>query len=190
MLISGISHRYRVGSAAALLSLACAASPLPAHASGDITVSLLQGMVCQISLTFSFGSPVGTSVPAAPTMPVGDQIVASGGSCLAAGLGMSGNQPFAMSGGGQTEVAPTCADLVVLGNGGLVTIGSQQFSSLFSMVGPSAESQWVLAMTPLIPGSAGAGTAQLSLDPASLQACLQPGGTSTLTFTGVAVFAF
>ncbi len=103
---------------------------------------------------------------------------------------MSGPQPFAITANGRTQVAPTCADFVIVANAGLVTIGTQQFPTTFSIVGPSADTQWVMEMTPLFLGSAGAGAAQLSLDPASLQACLQPGGTSILTFTGAAVFAF
>ena len=186
-----IGYRRSIGGAAAVLALAGGLAPSPVHAGGDIYTTLTQGMVCQISITFQFGTQISSNLPASPTAPVGDQIVASGGSCLAEGTGMSGNQPFAISGGGTTEIYPTCADMVIAGNGGLVTIGTQQFATTFFIAGPAADSQWVMAMTaPILSGSAGAGTAQLSLAPASLQACLQPGGTNTLTFTGAAVFAF
>ena len=137
-------------------------------------------------MTIQTTTPIQLSPGTSLTAGTGYQIVGSTGTCT----GTGGSQPFAVSGSGTTEIMASCADFVLVGNGATVTIGAQQFPASIYLAGPTAASQWVMELTPIYLGSGGAGAGVLSLAPASAQACLQPGGTTSLTFSGSAVFGF
>ena len=183
MSLRGSTRRRRVGGAAAVLALVWAVVPVRAHAGPEVSGTVFDSAICQISLTITTTSSVSMSIPASLTPGTGYSITASAGTCTEVGT----TQPFAVSASGTTYVTATCADFVVLGGGATVSIGTAQYPTTMYMAGPGAGSQWVMEMTPVGLGTGGAGVAELALDPASLQACTH-GGASTLNFSGGAVF--
>lgn len=173
--------------AAALAVSAATIAPLDAHACVNASIlSGVGGAACQISVTIQTTTPIQLTPGTSPTAGTGYQIVGSTGTCT----GTGGGQAFAMSGSGTTELTASCEDFVLVGNGATVTVGAQQFAASIYLVGPTAASQWVIELTPIYLGSGGAGAGALSLAPASAQACLQPGGTTSLTFSGSVVFGY
>jgi hypothetical protein len=173
----------RLCSAAAALTLLWTSAPLHAQAGVDLSGSPTASAICQVSVTVQM-----TSYAVSMTVPgslAGDQPYTIGGSGNCSGL-LPG--PFQLqSGSGTTQVPPTCAEFLSLNGGAIAWVGPTNFAFSFDLAGPTTEGQMV--MTALV-GTGGAGTAVLSMTTASLQACSQPGGTTTLQYTGVAVFVF
>lgn len=186
--LRGLTRRQRVCGAAAMLALVSALSPMHARAAAavDVSSTVFDSAICQISLTITTTAPVAMSPPAALTAGTGYSITGSSGTCTMLG---GGTQPFAMQGSGTTVGAATCANFVIVGGGATVTIGSAQYPTTVYFAGPTTASQWIMVITPIGPGQGGAGVAQLTLATASLQSCMQPGGTTSLNFSGPAAFA-
>ncbi|HXA27543.1 MAG TPA: hypothetical protein VN193_02245 [Candidatus Angelobacter sp.] len=166
---------------AALLATACAAVPVTAHADLTIINGLTGSSVCQFS---SASVTLGSPVQAAPNTGVavsGTTLDISGaGTCT----GLNGPVAFSLIGHGQTIGSPICASITAIG-AGTVTLGSS-YPIAFALAGPAAaELIGMLPSSPLQGG--GAAAALLSITPASLQACLQPGGTTSIQYTGAVV---
>lgn len=184
-----VASRLRLTAAAGALALMLATVPVGTAAAPDPSGTPLDSAVCQISLTISTTTPVTMTLPgslAALEAGTNYSITASSGTCTQVG---SGTQPFLIAGSGTTSTTATCANFVVLGGGATVSIGNTPpYAVTMFVAGTSATSAWIMELTPIAPGSGGAGVATLTLQQAAIDACLR-GGTSQLTFSGVAVFA-
>jgi hypothetical protein len=182
MSLRDVRRARRLCSAAAALALLGTAAPLHAHARVDLTNSPTQSTVCQVSITIQMTSvAVGVTVP--PSLGTTGATYTMTGSGTCSGLAPG---PFQLSGGaGSTQAPPTCADFVSTDGGAIVVVGQASFTVAFYLAGTTAEGQMLMTAS----GIGGAGTAVLTMTTASLLACSQPGGTTTLQYTGVAVFA-
>lgn len=166
---------------AVLLAAACVAVPATAHADLRGVDGLTGSSVCEFS---SASVTLGVPAQAAPNTGVavsGTTLDVSGaGTCT----GLNGPVAFSLVGHGQTIGSPICASITAMG-AGTVTLGSS-YPIAFALAGPAAAE--LIGMAPTSPLQAGgAAAALLSITPASLQACLQPGGTTSLQYTGAAV---
>jgi hypothetical protein len=183
----GYSHSRRLSTAAALAAALAAAVPLRVHAD---TVPTIWGALDSISACQLARLSLSLPVPAQPTPTVsasGPTFSLSGqGTCT----GTGGAQTFYLNGSG-TLSALSCTVIassngggqlqVVGATGGLFTVG-------ILIEGPTAGPQIALVVDDgSLTGEIG--IAQLSIDAASLEACLQPGGTTSLSYTGTAFFA-
>jgi hypothetical protein len=185
----GCLHSRRLSTAAAMVAvLAAAVVPLQAHAdtaSPTIWAGVDSLAACQLaSLTLSLpvaAQPAPSVYVNGPTFSISGQ-----GTCTGAG----GPQTFYLNGSG-TLTALSCTVItssngggqlqVVGATGGLFTVG-------ILIEGPTAGPQITLVVDDgSLTGQVG--VAQLSINAASLQACLQPGGTTSLNYTGTALFA-
>jgi hypothetical protein len=172
-------QRQRLACAAATLALLWVAAPR--HSEAAPFTFPADSSACQLStLIIQPMVPVGmvASTSLAPT-----SYNASGyGTCTGAGWSSS----FTLSGGGTTIGAPTCTDFVSLNGGGLMTVGGTSENVSWIITGPTAAAQAVFETTSSLT-TGGSGVVELSLTPASLLACMQPGGASSLEYSGTAV---
>jgi hypothetical protein len=162
-----------------MLVLAWAIVPMPASASGQAAVA--ESSLCTVDLTVHFNSPVGAAQSTATGTPVGYQM--SGyGSCDGASLNVS----LGVNGVGQAAVPPSCVQWIGTAPGSVV-VGPDTYPVTFAVAGATAAPELVIlagSLPQFLPlGVSGIG--QLAITTASLQACLQPGGTTTLQYTGV-----
>jgi hypothetical protein len=175
--------RPRRLASAALLAMLCAGAPAGAHADVAQITGLTQSSVCQFTL---LSLTLGIPAQAAPNTSVGlagtTLTISGSGTCTGAG----GAIPFGLTGSGNTLGSPTCASISGLGTGS-ITVGNT-YPIAYTVSGPAAGAQLVMLPSQALQGG-GAGVAQLSITPASLQACLQPGGTTSLQYTGTALVA-
>lgn len=171
----GGCRRHRVRGAAAL-ALACLALPSAAQASPYVAVA--ESSVCQVTMTIQLTSPA-TAVPSSPMATVAYNISGSG-PCTGV------NAPaFSFFAQGWTTVAPTCAEISSANAFGTVTF-SGTYSVMLAFAGPTAATTLqAFSTTPLIGGITVVGPFVLST--ASLQACLQAGGTTSLQYVGAVV---
>jgi len=183
-------HRWRLRLAAASLTLVWAGVPLHAHADIGLTVTGMTSAVCQLtSLTIQTTYPISPSATAplnGPTAPNPYSVGGQGTCTTVFGTTTTTNVPMTISGGGATLGTPTCTEFAGSGMG-VVTVGAGQWSGILAIAGPTSSSDWGLVLTPTL-SAAGAATGDMSMDPTSLDACMQ-NGTSTLDYTGTVVLA-
>jgi hypothetical protein len=186
MQLAGWMLQRRLGSGAAALAVAWAAAPGEAQAaSPSILATPLDSAVCLFS---SMTLTTNLAVHAAPGVsdlggtPV---YLDASGTCTSA----LGSSALTIHASGTTLGPATCGAISsanVLGN---ITVGTTVYSALIAFSGPTAGT--ALLITPANPSvQLGVGAGLLSVTVPSLQACLQPSGTTTLQYTGAAVIVF
>jgi len=164
---------------AAALVLAWLTLPVAAQAYPDTLASLAESSVCTASVTIQLASPA-IAVPSSPLAPV-SYIVNASMTCTGVGT-----TQVSITASGWTAVAPTCAQIVSANGSGSAFVGSSTYPVNLGFAGPTAAPQFVAyTPAPLVGPTALALTGPLMLSAASLQACLQPSGTTSLQYTGV-----
>jgi len=180
--IDASRHARRLGGAAAVLALTWAFAPQTTHADIGAYIAGLDTSVCQLSgLTIQAASPLSGALP---TSTAGQDTynISATGTCsgLAAG-------PFSFTGSGVISGTPTCSGFLSSG-GAQMQVGSFFYPTVqFTLTGVTAGSQMTIVNST---SGVDVGAAQLSLTTASLNACMQPGGTTTLQYSGVVTMAF
>jgi hypothetical protein len=180
----GFLRPRRIGTATAVVAVLWGAAPV--HAQAPASTPTLAAVLDSSACTFSSVSIVtGTPVQAVPSASGAVTLsVAGAGSCE----GASGTQSFSVAGNAPTVGPSSCASLASAGGSGLLSIGGHTYSVSLYIGGPTASPEFAMVVTDA--STIGSGLAQLSITPASLQACLQPGGTTSLNYTGTVLFAF
>jgi hypothetical protein len=172
----------RAAAAAALLSVLGVATPTAAHADSWQISAVADSGVCQLTLLSVTLAAPAQAMPNASLALTGTTLTIDGsGTCT----GAAGTLPFRVLGSGNTVGAPTCATISSVGAGSF-TLGAT-IPIVYALTGPAAGAQLLIIPSSALQG--GAGVAQLSITPASLQACLQPGGTTTIQYTGAVLVA-
>jgi hypothetical protein len=176
--LSGSGGRRWRGASVAALAVLWAVLPSPARASDpSLVTGVAESTVCQVSLSLVFNAPV-SLLSASP--PPAENIYNLSGSGTCYGTSTS---VLALRGTGATAGMPSCAAMVSAFGTGTMNIGAAAYAVTFDLVGPTAAPHLVIPYT-LFGVS---GNAELLITAASLQACAQAGGTTSLQYTGALV---